>query len=219
MIDVEYIRHGGDDLSVVNAARVSFDMESVDFEARDEKLIHWLAKHKHKSPFNHAFLTFRVQAPIFVMRQLVKHEYLPFNEVSRRYVGDGLEFFWPNDDDWRSQPTNVKQGSGEPLVSSQVNELKARYELLIEMAEDLYRDATNPGYFNLCREQARMFLPQSLMSTCIWSGSVFAFMKMVQLRTHATAQAEARYVAEKVSATIQELYPVTHAALLEYGTE
>lgn len=235
MIDVQYLRHTGDDLAVVNAARVSFDAESdwvVEDEActcrlfcnmdcleerlsvQDTKLINYLAKHKHKSPFNHAFVSFRVKAPIFIARQLVKHEYMPWNEVSRRYVEGDLEWYWPEDDDWRSQPDNVKQGSGGPIHAANIRELKKRYARVIDHAEDAYNYAINSG---LSREQARMFLPQSLMTEWVWSGSVYAFAKMCQLRLDAHAQAEARYVAEKVDATMAELFPVSWEALKQHG--
>lgn len=114
-IEVSLIDSCGTDLSVVNAARVSFHKESQAMCERDEKLITYLAKHKHTSPFNHAFASFRVKAPIFVARQLVKHKFLPWNEVSRRYVTDEVEFFLPNE--WRIKPEgNVKQGSGTGVL-------------------------------------------------------------------------------------------------------
>ena len=120
MIEVTYIDHMGSDLSVVNAARVSFGKksdwmmrvhngEAKVLQHKDSKLIRFLAKHKHKSPFNHAFATFHVKAPIFVARQLQKHEYMPWNEISRRYVDDPPDFFKP--DYWRGRAENVKQGS------------------------------------------------------------------------------------------------------------
>lgn len=239
MIDVEYLRHSGDDLAVVNAARVSFDVESEyeqvcgcgatladgncgtsncrfhdELTARDRGLIKYLAKHKHKSPFNHAFVSFRVTAPIFVARQLVKHEYLPWNEVSRRYVEGDLKFYWPADDDWRSQPENVKQGSGEPLGATDVAHLQRRYSTLLNYAQSMYEDAIDMG---LSREQARMILPQSLMTTWIWSGSVYAFAKMCQLRLDSHAQREAAYVAEPILETLKSLFPVTTAALIKHG--
>lgn len=232
MIDVEYLYHSGDDLAVVNAARVSHSAESeyvmlmdgqvVDgpcydslaLPERDERLINYLAKHKHKSPFNHTSATFRVKAPIFVARQLVKHEYLPWNEVSRRYVEGGLEWYWPSDDDWRSQPVDVKQGSGKPLMPIDVAIIKENYERLIDLSEEVYTDAIMRG---LSREQARMFLPQSLMTEWIWTGSVFAFAKMCQLRLDSHAQAESRYVAEQIHNNMQALYPVSWGALSTYG--
>ena len=126
---VELLDWCGDDLSVVNAARVSFAKQSswsnvgeyehaggaLELPEKDAKLIKYLAKHKHKSPFNHCFMSFRVKAPIFVARQLVKHEYLPWNEVSRRYVTEEPEFYFP--EVWRKAADNVKQGSSEEAVT------------------------------------------------------------------------------------------------------
>lgn len=117
-IEVEYKQHCGNDLSVVNAARVSFHKESSFAESRelllekkDVKLIQYLAQHKHTSPFNHSYITLRVKAPIFVARQLVKHKFMPINEVSRRYVTEDPEFYVPNR--WRMAAENVKQGSSD----------------------------------------------------------------------------------------------------------
>lgn len=239
MIDVEYLRHSGDDLAVVNAARVSFDAESElvkstrtvvdenvlfgpiafsevteELSDKDKGLINYLARHKHKSPFNHAFASFRVKAPIFVARQLVKHEYLPWNEVSRRYVEGGLEWYWPDENDWRSQPANVKQGSGAPLSEHDVRAITSQYEQLIELAEHVYYDAIARG---LSREQARMFLPQSLMTEWVWSGSLYAFAKMCQLRLDSHAQKESMYVAQRIDASMSELFPVSWAALKKHG--
>jgi thymidylate synthase (FAD) len=232
MIQVEYLRHAGDDLSVVNAARVSFSAESnwtdnctckglcnLDcFELRlvsqDAKLIDFLARHKHKSPFNHAFATFRVKAPIFVARQLVKHEYMPWNEISRRYVEDGLEFYFPELDDYRSQPENVKQGSGESLTPDVARMIQERFERVCKEAEDAYRYATAKG---LSREQARMILPQSLMTEWVWSGSLYAFAKMCQLRLDSHAQKEASYVAYEIDKEMQALFPISWEALKKHG--
>ena len=227
MIDVEYLRHTGDDLAIVDAARVSFDKASeyectdlqigtYDLPKGDQKLINFLAKHKHKSPFNHAFVSFRVTAPVFTARQLVKHEYLPWNEVSRRYVEGGLEWYWPDDTDWRTQPTNVKQGSGEPLNPAIVAMIKARYAHLLEDAESLYEDAISMG---LCREQARMFLPQSLTTSWIWSGSLYAFAKMCALRLDSHSQREAFYVAQPIHDTLMNLFPVSMKALMKHGAD
>lgn len=235
-IDVEYLRHSGDDLAVVNAARVSFDNESElemqcavcgqpDCEEHDKhyfpglnrddgRLINYLAKHKHKSPFNHAFVSFRCTAPIFVARQLVKHEYLPWNEVSRRYVEGGLEWWFPDLNDWRCKVPNVKQGSGDPLPHATVIRLKAAFEDLCRQAESLYESALHSG---LCPEQARAFLPQSLMTSWVWSGSVYAFAKMTALRLDSHAQREAAYVAAPINATLHSLFPVSMAALQEHG--
>lgn len=218
MITVEYLNHMGSDLDVVNAARVSFAKESewegwFELKKSDAHLIRFLAKHNHKSPFNHCFFSFRVKAPIFVARQLVKHEYLPWNEVSRRYVEDGLDFYFPQPNDWRSQPENVKQGSGDPLDQATVEEIEKHYSFLVNDAVNLYNFAIEQG---LSREQARMFLPQSLMTEWIWSGSFYAFAKMCHLRLDEHAQKESQYVAQGIYEVLKNIMPVSTEAMLEY---
>lgn len=208
----------GTDLDVANAARVSHANESewkdwFELPEGDERLIHFLARKAHKSPFNHCFVSFRVKAPIFVARQLVKHEYLPWNEVSRRYVEDDLEFYFPDSGDWRSQPANVKQGSGEPLGEEVVENIEKHYSFLVNDAINLYQMAIKEG---LSREQARMFLPQSLMTEWIWSGSLYAFAKMCNLRMGEHAQKESMYVAREIHHHLWELFPVSTEALMKY---
>jgi thymidylate synthase (FAD) len=216
---VELIDSCGDDLSVVNAARVSFNKQS-EFEDtdtvchklpdKDAKLINYLAKHKHKSPFNHCFMSFRVKAPIFVARQLVKHEYLPWNEVSRRYVTDEPEFYIP--DGWRMSADNVKQGSGGLLVDQgtqkEIALMTTQYSL------DAYNTLMRN---NVCAEQARMVLPQNTMTEWIWSGTLFAFAKMCKLRLDAHTQRETQEIAMMIDKYAQVLYPVSWKALMEYG--
>ena len=212
MIDVEYLDHMGNDLTVVNAARVSFDKESTSLSEQDKKLINYLAKHKHKSPFNHCFASFRVKAPIFVARQLQKHEYLVWNEVSRRYVDSEPAFFYPYDG-WRIKAENVKQGSSNDLAPYEINgEACHLYNIAADNALDAYTFMINNG---IAAEQARMVLPQSMMTTWIWSGSLGAFAKMCSLRLDPHSQYETRLVAEKVAENLESLFPVSFKALME----
>jgi thymidylate synthase (FAD) len=216
MIEVTYVDHMGDDLSVVNAARVSFGKKS-DYMPRvhmgepkvlqhkDNRLIKYLAKHKHKSPFNHTFTTFHVKAPVFVARQLVKHEYMPWNEISRRYVDSEPEFYVP--DVWRGRSADKKQGS-EGEVKSNANVFYYNTKALM-----LYNQQLDEG---VSPEQARMHLPQSMMTEWYWSGSLFAFAKMCGLRLKEDTQAETRIVAEKIEDVMSELYPVSWEALRMY---
>jgi thymidylate synthase (FAD) len=216
MIEVTYVNHMGDDLSVVNAARVSFGKKS-DYMPRvhmgepkvlqykDDRLIKYLAREKHKSPFNHAFATFHVKAPVFVARQLVKHEYMPWNEISRRYVDDTPEFFKPNY--WRGRAENVKQGSSGEVKSN------ANVAYQYHKMEGLYKQLLDEG---VCPEQARMILPQSMMTEWYWSGTLYAFAKMCGLRLKEDTQAETRIVAEKVEDVMATLYPVSWEALRMY---
>lgn len=341
-IEVSYIQHCGDDLSVVNAARVSFHKESewtsgeeidtnigVTYEKylhpSDEKLIKYLATHRHFSPFNHSFITLRVKAPIFVARQLVKHKFLPWNEVSRRYVTEEPEFYFP--ERYRKVAENVKQGSSHEEINVKWKKdegsytqrrnpctikfarLKWRVEaegvpfnMLIEDVEwneecpilgiPLNYDVSRGGIFNdtptfdriypdkgyvkgnvrvisdlanrmkssanpeqlekfaramlfewkgevgrgtspegvvqasleeyqrlldigVCAEQARMILPQNMMTEWWWSGTLGAYADMLRLRLDPHTQFESRIVANKVKEIIQPLFPVSLNALLE----
>lgn len=224
-IAVTLIDHMGSELSVCNAARVSFDktsewdeewrfddigpyLENV-LSDKDAKLIGYLARHKHTSPFNHCFATFRVKAPIFVARQLVKHKFMPWNEVSRRYVDNEPEFYFP--EYWRKKAENVKQGSlDEPVVSDPYYRMNQAYDS-VEASLDAYRMLLDQG---VCPEQARMVLPQNTMTEWIWSGSLGAIADMCRLRLDSHSQYETRKVAEKIAAEMEKLYPVSWKALM-----
>ena len=174
---------------------------------KDSKLIRFLAKHKHKSPFNHAFATFHVKAPIFVARQLQKHEYMPWNEISRRYVDSEPEFYVPPV--WRGRSEDKKQGS-EGVIE----------DIDPDVAESMVKCAKHDYNYLLAKgvspEQARMILPQSMMTEWYWSGTLYAFAKMCGLRLKEDTQAETRIVAEKVEDVMAELYPVSWEALRMY---
>ena len=216
MIEVTYVNHMGDDLSVVNAARVSFGKKS-DYMMRihngeakvlqhkDNRLIKYLAKHNHKSPFNHTFTTFHVKAPVFVARQLVKHEYMPWNEISRRYVDSEPEFYVP--DVWRGRSADKKQGS-EGVVKTNAN-VEYHNNVMLQLYKQQLDEGVSP-------EQARMHLPQSMMTEWYWSGTLYAFAKMCGLRLKEDTQAETRIVAEKVEDVMAKLYPVSWEALRMY---
>ena len=216
MIEATYIDHMGSDISVVNAARVSFGKKSewmprihygeeLVLKPKDAKLINYLAKHNHKSPFNHAFVTFHVKAPIFVARQLVKHEYMPWNEISRRYVDECPEFYTP--DVWRGRSADKKQGS-EGVVPTAI-----KPNMIHDLSRQIYQNLLAEG---VCPEQARMVLPQSMMTEWYWSGSLYAFAKMCGLRLKEDTQAETRIVAEKIEDVMMKLFPVSWEALRMY---
>lgn len=214
-IKVDLLDHMGSDLSVVNAARVSFHKESKwepdgkgfrTLSEADTRLINYLAKHKHYSPFNHTFITSRIRAPIFVARQLVKHKFMPWNEVSRRYVDEEPEFYDPVI--WRKKAENVKQGSSDDEFRS--TEIGNAWELI----EDLvitYQTLIDRG---LSAEQARMILPQNMMTEWIWSGTLGAYADMLHLRLDPHTQYESRIVAQKLREQIEPLYPISLPALL-----
>jgi len=225
MIKVTYIDHMGSDLSVVNAARVSFgktsEMDMSDqwgppkLKDKDAKLIHYLAKHGHYSPFGHAFASFHIKAPIFVARQLVKHKFLRWNEISRRYVDDDPEFYMP--DQWRGRASDKKQGSEGEVKLPMYAHIHSGWKGYEEQGKyynislHVYKDLLKHG---VCPEQARMVLPQSTMTEWYWSGSLDAFIDMCNLRCKMDTQYETRLVAEYILSEMINLFPVSVEALV-----
>jgi thymidylate synthase (FAD) len=206
-MSVEFLDHMGSDLTVVNAARVSFAKEHEEFDhTTDRGLIKYLAKHNHWSPFAHCSASFRVKAPIFVARQLVKHTVgFSWNEVSRRYVNDDPEFYIP--EVWRKAAANVKQGSSEeavPFLTNPAQRASAN-------ALTVYKNLLEQG---VCAEQARMVLPQNTMTEWIWSGTLYAWSRMCQLRLDPHTQKETREVAQLVSNTMAEVFPTSWEFLM-----
>ena len=210
-INVELMDHMGDDASVVNAARVSFDSQgksTVPLTTKDERLIHYLAQHKHWTPFAHTSLSLRVTAPIMVRTQCFKHKVgLVENEVSRRYVDNVPEVFEPFK--WRGRPEgSIKQGSSDP-IDDQETANKA-YKQATDFALSAYQLLLDIG---VAPEQARMVLPQAAMTTWIWTGSLAAFARFCGQRLSPDAQAETRQVALGVAMICRELFPVSWEAL------
>lgn len=206
-IAVQCIDHMGNDLSVVNSARVSFDKHSAELTEKDAKLIGYLADHGHWSPFAHTSVQFRIKAPIFVARQLVKHQIgLSWNECSRRYVDSPPEFYHPTV--WRGRPLNSKQGSdGEVKDQSTPQKVLEQTHLL---AFKNYNILINQG---VAPEQARMMLPQSLMTEWFWTGSLYAFARVCQQRLDLHSQAETAEVAAWIDTYCSALFPVSWEAL------
>jgi thymidylate synthase (FAD) len=203
MISATYLKHMGDDLDVVNAAKVSFAKESKEFNDNSDRLIKYLAKHRHMSPFGHCFARFHVKAPIFVARQLVKHKFLRWNEVSRRYVDDEPEFYTP--DVWRGRAEDKKQGSA--------GEVKLPYLVPHEFYRSALYEYQTLLEAGVAPEQARMVLPQSTMTEWWWSGSLDAFADMCNLRCTGDTQLETRLVANDICDKMRELFPVSWLAL------
>lgn len=242
----------GTDLSVVNAARVSFDKASEwgrvpltedemcncmawsesecacgnyskeplkVLAEKDQKLIKYLAKHNHWSPFSHATASFRVKAPIFVARQLAKHQVgFSWNEVSRRYVDSEPEFYVPPK--WRKKADNVKQGSSEESVFSDATLVATNYDKyegpeyteFYKIALTVYQDLLKDG---VCPEQARMVLPQNTMTEWVWTGTLYAWARMCLLRLDSHTQKETQEVAQKISQEMEKLFPVSWKTLME----
>lgn len=211
-MSTELIDKMGSDLSVVNAARVSFAKEHKELQDNDPKLINYLAVHKHWTPFAHCFLSFRIKAPIFVARQLVKHQVgLAWNEVSRRYVDDEPEFWFP--EVWRSKPVNAKQGS------SGINDMVTPGGDLVEWAYSQTQEQLN--LYNemigndVAPEQARMILPQNTMTEWVWSGSLAAFARVCKLRLDPHAQQETQEIARQIYDAVPAEFQYSWKALME----
>jgi thymidylate synthase (FAD) len=209
-IQVTYIDKLGSDLSVVNAARVSFEKtstldESGNLKPEDAKLIRYLAKHQHWSPLAHTSLQIRVKAPIFVARQLVKHTVgLVWNEVSRRYVDSTPEFYIPSR--WRRRNEDKKQGSHEDQFVDLSYSEELTINAIMDSALDMYKGLLEIG---VCAEQARMILPQNTMTEWYWSGSLHAFARVCNLRCKKDTQKETRDVANQIDKIAEKHFPVS----------
>lgn len=211
---VEYVDHMGSDLSVVNAARVSMDKHHEAFdEVDDTKLIKYLAAHNHWTPFGHAQLSLRVKAPIFVARQLVKHQVgLVWNEVSRRYVATTPELYQGQ---FTSKAESVKQGStGENHPESTLFELcrDSIYHQTINLYDRMIEKGVAP-------EDARSILPLDMYTEWVWSGSLAAWMRVVNLRVDPHSQRHTRLYGNAISKIVKGFFPVSHAAMLRGNHE
>ncbi len=221
---VDLIDHMGSDLTVVNAARVSFnkqsnwnywrDEEDADLvksymKDKDQKLISYLAKHNHWTPFGHCSAQFRIYAPIFVARQLVKHQVgLVWNEVSRRYVSNSPEFWRASE--WREVASDKKQGSSDQVIKEN-DTISYVYRETIRHCSDTYNLMLEKG---VCPEQARTILPQSLYTEWYWSGTLAAFARVCNLRMNKDSQKETKEIAELISNEMSVLFPVSWKVLV-----
>jgi len=223
---IEYLMHCGSDDTIANTARVSMEEEGKWNElpenytpAQRDRLIRYLATHKHTSPFRHNNLSVRCSVPLFIARQLGKHQVgLSWNEVSRRYVDTAPTFHTPAA--WRSRPDgSIKQGSGDSLVHhcddgyhGEAGEpINYVYDELITHAVIVYESMLAAG---VAPEQARMVLPQSMLTEFIWSGSLMAFAHIYNLRIDGHAQVEAQEFARQLDTIIRPLFPVAWEALV-----
>jgi thymidylate synthase (FAD) len=207
---VELLEVFGNDLTVVNAARVSFAKESNVLDSKDEKLIAYLAKHKHTSPFFHPQVRFRIKMPIFIAREWFRHTVGGnVNEVSRRYVDSDIEFFMP--DGLRARDKNLKQGSKEEFIENN-NELMLKMEEWNKSALDFYNLLIKE---NVAPEVARMILPLSLQTSFIQTGSLAFFARICQLRLDPHAQKEIQDIAKMVAVEMEKAFPVSWKALMQ----
>jgi thymidylate synthase (FAD) len=211
----------GDDLSVVNAARVSYDKESTDFTDKDAKLINFLLREKHTSPFRHAALTFEVYAPLFVARQWWKYavasthvdEQNGWNESSRRYITEEEKFYVPLPNEWRSKPANSKQGSGEPVDEKIGEKHFSRLCEAVVLGIDNYHQALEDG---IAPEIARLFLPAyGMYVRWRWTVSLQGVLTFLDQRLEHDAQYEIQKYAEAVLNLTKDAFPQTIAALYE----
>lgn len=224
VLDKGYVRlvdKLGDDLSVVNAARVSYDKESTEFASRDHNLLKFLIREGHTSPFRHAALTFEVYAPLFVARQWWKHAVASthvddqngWNESSRRYITEDEEFYIPSASSWRSKPENSKQGSGEPVHFSLGYHYTNKLGEIIDQGAMLYQEAMNDG---VAPELARMFLPAySMYVRWRWTVSLQGVMTFLDQRLGHDAQLEIQEYAQAVRDLSYEAFPQTIKAIRE----
>ena len=222
MTEVTLIDSMGTDLSVVNAARVSFNKKATwghhvpgqgifELKEGDKKLIRYLAKHGHWTPFGHATLSYHIKAPIFVARQLVKHQVgLVWNEVSRRYVEDTPEFWMP--EVWRGRPTDKKQGSSEEEIVwlDREQRVSAGVDKACVYAVEMYEKMIRAG---VAPEQARMVLPQNTYTEWYWTGTLYAFARVCGLRCKGDTQEETRNVAWEIHDLAKEKFPISWESL------
>jgi thymidylate synthase (FAD) len=215
---VEYVEHMGSDLTVVNAARVSFakasEWETTEngsrvLSARDQRLIKYLAQHNHWTPFAHPQITLRIKAPIFVRTQLFKHKVgFTENEISRRYVTNEPEFYIP---DWRSAPTDgAKQGSSDFIYDLVVDDLDRMYTKIALDSVEIYKELLKEG---VAPEQARSVLPQGTYTEWWWTGSLSAYARVFKQRIDAHAQWEVQRYAEAIGKILEPLFPHSWAVL------
>ena len=210
MNKVELLHVMGDDLMVVNAARVSFAKESTEFKEQDTKLVSYLAKHNHISPFFHPQIQFRIKMPIFVAREWYRHQIgFSRNEVSRRYVSDMPECWSPELNDFREKDAKIKQGSKDtPIELADVaqNIYATSSRISLEAYDELLKLGVAP-------EVARTILPQSMYTEFIETGSLAAYSRLYKLRTSPDAQREIQKYAHEIGKLIEDKFPVSWKAL------
>ena len=211
-IDVLNYTDNGD-LLVVNAARCSFDKEHTEFdEEKDTKLINYLARERHVLPFRHPSATLRITCPIFVLRQLGKHQVgFSWSEVSRRYITGEPEFWTP--DDIRSRPANIKQGSVDKDWGWTEEILYEQFAEANDIALDTYNELLDRG---VAPEQARAVLPQSMYTTCVVTGTLLGWNHLWKLRTEEHTQLETQRYAQEIGTVMEDLFPISWRALCEH---
>lgn len=221
---VEYISHMGSDLSVVNAARVSFGAEKTKVDDKDIKLINYLMLHNHSSPFEHCAVTFRFTVPLFIRSQHHRHRTWAYNEISRRYTSVDMDFYTPRE--FRTQHESNRQASKNELINPIVEYNRAGFPVSGVASEfvkahhleslKLFNELIKSG---VCREQARGVLPQNLYTKYYGTVNLHNLLKFIQLRSHDGAQWEIQQVAEACLEIAEEYFPHSVRAFMKKNTE
>ena len=213
---VEYIQHTGSDLTVVNAARVSFGAAKEELDDKDSKLINYLMAHSHTSPFEHCNITFRFVVPLFIRSQHHRHRTWSYNEISRRYTSIDMQFYEP--EKFRTQHKSNRQASNDTLINPNLNEYSDRpLPVPPYLASDAVKahNTRSLGLYNtlidkgVCREQARGVLPQNLYTQYYGTVDLHNLLKFVELRVHEGAQWEIQEVAKACLEIVEPLFPVS----------
>lgn len=213
---------GSDGLTSVNAARASFGVESQELDDRDKKLLKYCMREKHTSIFEHNVVTFRFKVPLFVARQHMRHRTWSFNEISRRYTSVDRDYYMPKNG-FRTQHKTNRQASNDDLIDPPVKQIYGEYSVWqtsatdalqkhVELSEALYENMIKNG---VCREQARMVLPQNLYTTYWGTVNFNNLIKFIELRTHEGAQEEIQQVANACQSILEEIWPITMATYKE----
>lgn len=207
---VKFLDKMGSDHTVTNAARISFNSSSETLTAKDEKLVKYLADHQHMSPFEHCTLMVEIKCPIYISKQIMRHRTFSYNEVSRRYTSEEIEFYCPKV--FSKQATNNRQASDGTLEIG--DNVRAQIHMLshCERAFERYEELLKLG---VSREQARGILPQALYTRFVMTGNLRNWAHFVSLRTHPGAQQEVQYLATEIQTLLHQHFPVAARALFE----
>ena len=201
MIKVEYIEHMGNELTIVNAARVSFGSSKDIIDDKDKKLTKYLADHQHMSPFEHCILSVKVTCPLYIRSQIHRHRTFSYNELSRRYTEKNMEFYVPNE--YRKQSESNRQASDGALSPEYQDALKVEVQEHHYRCLKMYEDMLAMG---VCKEQARGILPQDLMTEFYMTGNLRNFAHFIKLREHEGAQHEVQVIAKQLKEILIDKY-------------
>lgn len=209
-LKVEFIDKMGNDLTIVNAARVSFGNTQEELTDKDKKLIKYLADHLHMSPFEHCMMSVKISCPLYIRSQIHRHRTFAYNEISRRYTSKNLQFYSPPNDDIRVQAKKNRQASADAMTPEMSASMDVAIQSIHQKTLDTYNLLLEQG---VCREQARGILPQNLMTEFYMTGNLRNWMHFVNLRLHEGAQKEAQYIANQCLDLLLANFPVGAKAI------